>query len=139
MFGLSGGELLTLLVVGVVLMGPNKLPQTARQAAIFIKKFRALAAGATAELRDSFGPEFQDLDLTDLNPKTLVKKQLTGVIDEHVATLSEPILDVKTPIFQVTPPQIFSSQSSTTSAEQETPAVSDNKTTPPSQIDPDLI
>ena len=140
MFGLSGGELLTLLVVGLVLIGPNRLPQTARQAAIFIKKARALAAGATAELRDSLGPGFEDLDLTDLNPKSLIKKQISGVIDEHVDALNEPIMDVKTPVFESTSTQIFSSSQNTTVNPSPTPQIlNDLNNLPKSQIDPDLI
>jgi sec-independent protein translocase protein TatB len=92
MFGLSGGEVLTLLVLGFILMGPKRLPGAAKQAAIFIKKARTLAAGATAELRESLGPEFSDLDITDLNPKNLVKKQLAGVLDDHVQVINESII-----------------------------------------------
>jgi sec-independent protein translocase protein TatB len=98
MFGLSGGEVLTLFVLAFILMGPKRLPSAARQAAIFIKKARAFAAGATQELRGSLGPEFSDIDLTDLNPKSLIKKQLTGVLDEHVTALNEPIIDLKAPV-----------------------------------------
>ena len=140
MFGLSGGELLTLLVFGLLLMGPNRLPQTARQAAIFIKKARALAAGATAELRESLGPDFEEFDLTDLNPKSMIKKQISGVIDEHVEALSQPIVDLNAPVFQGSPAQIFSSNPKSIPDQPNTSeTVKDLNHPPLSQIDPDLI
>lgn len=140
MFGLSGGEILTLLVVGVVLMGPSRLPQTARQFAIFIKKARALAAGATAELRETLGPGFEEIEISDLNPKNLIKKQFSEVIEEHIEVLNEPIMDLKTPLNISHHPMNL--ESSSTSQEIETPPITQsNSSSNPShsQIDPDLI
>jgi sec-independent protein translocase protein TatB len=80
-FGLSGGDLLTLVVLAFVLMGPNRLPENFRKLAVFIKKVRDFAQTAAAELKQELGPEFKDLDLNDLNPKALLKRQIGEVLD----------------------------------------------------------
>ena len=74
MFGIGAGEFLTLVVLAFVLVGPDRLPHVARDAAQFIKKARAIANAATKELRENLGPGFEDLDVTDLHPKKLIKR-----------------------------------------------------------------
>ena len=83
MFGIGGGEFLGLAILGMVLVGPERLPKLAVQAAQWVKKIRSLASTATAELRENLGPGFEDLQPKDLNPKTFVKKQLSDLLDEE--------------------------------------------------------
>jgi sec-independent protein translocase protein TatB len=66
-----------------MLVGPERLPKLAVEAAQWVKKIRALATTATAELRENLGPGFEDLQPKDLNPKTFVKKQLSELLDEE--------------------------------------------------------
>jgi sec-independent protein translocase protein TatB len=81
-FDFGAGEILGLVVLAMILIGPDKLPQFAVEAAKVIKKLRALATTATNELKDNLGPGFEDLKPSDLNPKTFVKKQIESVLDE---------------------------------------------------------
>lgn len=78
----GAGELIGLGIIGMILVGPDKLPGLAVQAAKAIKKGRALATSATNELKDNLGPGFENLKPADLNPKTFVKKQIEAVLDE---------------------------------------------------------
>jgi sec-independent protein translocase protein TatB len=87
MFDIGAGELLGLGVVALVLVGPNKLPTFAADAAKFIRKVRNFANAATNDLRDNLGPGFEDLSVSDLNPKTFIKRQVAQALDE------EPSLD----------------------------------------------
>jgi sec-independent protein translocase protein TatB len=41
-----------------------------------LRELRKMAEGAKSELQENLGPEFSQLDLTDLNPKTFVRKHL---------------------------------------------------------------
>ena len=82
-FDIGAGELLGLAILAMVLVGPERLPKIAVEAAQWVKKIRALATNATAELRENLGPGFEDLQPKDLNPKTFVKKQLTELLDEE--------------------------------------------------------
>jgi len=82
-FDIGAGEVLGLAILGMMLVGPERLPKLAVEAAQWVKKIRALATTATAELRENLGPGFEDLQPKDLNPKTFVKKQLTELLDEE--------------------------------------------------------
>ncbi|HEV2637767.1 MAG TPA: sec-independent translocase [Actinocrinis sp.] len=81
-FDLSLPEIVVLLGLGVVLFGPDKLPQTAARAARFIQQVRAFSDSTREGLRRELGPEFDGLDLHDLNPKTFVRKNLLGETED---------------------------------------------------------
>lgn len=78
MFNLSPWHLLVLAIVGLVLLGPDKLPGLARDAARMIRNLREMATGAREQLRDELGPEFADVDLRTLNPRTAVQRAVFG-------------------------------------------------------------
>jgi sec-independent protein translocase protein TatB len=69
-------ELAVLAIVGLIVLGPERLPGFARQAAQMIRTLRDLASGAREQLRDELGPEFADVDLRNLNPRTAVRRVL---------------------------------------------------------------
>lgn len=82
MFDLSPAKLLVLAVIALVVFGPNELPKIAAQAGRALRDLRRIAQGAREDLREGLGPEFQDFDFDDLNPRRFVQKHL---IDEPVA------------------------------------------------------
>jgi len=82
-FDIGIGEVFGLAVLAMFLVGPERLPKVASEAAKWVKKIRELANSATAELKDSLGPGFEDLQPKDLNPKTFVKKQISELLDEE--------------------------------------------------------
>ena len=84
-FHFGAGELAGLAVLAMILIGPDRLPNFAVDAAKFVKKVREMATNATNELKDNLGPGFEDLKPTDLNPKTFIQKQLSSVLDEDNA------------------------------------------------------
>jgi sec-independent protein translocase protein TatB len=75
-FDLSITKILVLAVIALIVFGPNELPKVASQAGRMLRDLRKIAEGAKADLRDGLGPEFQDFDFEDLNPKTFVRKHL---------------------------------------------------------------
>ena len=82
-FDIGIGEVFGLAVLAMFLVGPERLPKVASEAAKWVKKIRELANSATAELKDNLGPGFEDLQPRDLNPKTFVKKQISELLDEE--------------------------------------------------------
>jgi sec-independent protein translocase protein TatB len=76
MFGIGPMELAVLAIVGLIVLGPERLPGFARQAAQMIRTLRDMATGAREQLRDELGPEFADVDLRNLNPRTAVRRVL---------------------------------------------------------------
>lgn len=83
MLDIGAGELLGLALVALLLVGPNKLPTFAADAARFIRKVRGFAQSATSDLRENLGPGFEDLNVSDLNPKTFIRKQMRQALDEE--------------------------------------------------------
>ena len=76
MFDLSLTKILVLAVIALIVFGPNELPKVASQAGRMLRDLRKIAEGAKADLREGLGPEFQDFDFDDLNPKSFVRKHL---------------------------------------------------------------
>jgi sec-independent protein translocase protein TatB len=83
MLDIGAGELLGLALVALLLVGPNKLPTFAADAARFIRKMRGFAQSATSDLRENLGPGFEDLNVSDLNPKTFIRKQMRQALDDE--------------------------------------------------------
>jgi sec-independent protein translocase protein TatB len=82
-FDFGAGELAGLAVLAMILIGPERLPNFAVDAARFVKKVREMATNATNELKDFLGEGLEELKPTHLNPKTFIQKQLSSVLDEN--------------------------------------------------------
>jgi sec-independent protein translocase protein TatB len=76
-FGIGLPEMAVIALVAIVVFGPDRLPDFARQAARMVHKARQLANSARDELRDELGPEYADLELRDLDPRQIVRKHIT--------------------------------------------------------------
>ncbi|NGO08558.1 Sec-independent protein translocase subunit TatB [Streptomyces sp. HC44] len=69
-------ELVTLVVLAVLVFGPEKLPKMIQDVTRTIRKIREFSESAKADIREELGPEFKDFEFEDLNPKTFIRKQL---------------------------------------------------------------
>jgi sec-independent protein translocase protein TatB len=87
-FDFGAGELIGLAILAMILIGPERLPNFAVDAAKFVKRIREMASKATEELKENLGPGFEDLKPTDLNPKSFIKKQLSSVLDDDDESLT---------------------------------------------------
>lgn len=84
-FDFGPGEVIGLALLAMILIGPERLPTFAVDAARFVKKARTFATKATSELKENLGPGFEDLEPSDLNPKSFIKKQIANVMDQDDA------------------------------------------------------
>lgn len=92
MFGIDAIDLVIILVLAVVLFGPEKLPQYSRKAARVFVYLRDVANNAKTTIGSELGPEYANLELKDLNPKTFIAKQLqneVALIDEAKREIKE--------------------------------------------------
>ncbi|MGW4897533.1 sec-independent translocase [Kitasatospora sp. NPDC004240] len=87
-------EVLTLVIMAIVIFGPDKLPKLIQDTMGFVRKLRSFADNAKEDIRSELGPEFKDFEFEDLNPKTFVRKQLMGGEGEDPLGLKE-IKDLK--------------------------------------------
>ncbi len=82
MFDIGLPELMVIFVVAVIVFGPDRLPDFARQAGRFIRQVRQFTQSARDDIRSELGPEFADFELTDLDPRRAVRKYVQEAWDE---------------------------------------------------------
>jgi sec-independent protein translocase protein TatB len=75
-FDLSITKLLLLGVIAMLVFGPEKLPQVARDAGRMLRQVRSLAQQARSDLKAELGDTIGDFDIAELNPRTFVRKHL---------------------------------------------------------------
>ncbi|MFC9646797.1 sec-independent translocase [Streptomyces mirabilis] len=76
LFDVSTLDLLVLGIMIILFFGPDKLPEVIQKVTGFLRKVRAFSEAAKEDVRSELGPEFKDLELEDLHPKTFVRKHL---------------------------------------------------------------
>jgi sec-independent protein translocase protein TatB len=81
-FDIGALEFVVLAIAALFIFGPDRLPDMARQAARGVRQLRNMAANARRELSRELGPEFEDLDIRDLNPRSFVRKHVLDGLDE---------------------------------------------------------
>lgn len=88
------GEMLVLVVIGLVVLGPERLPGAIRWTSNTVRQARDYISGATSQLREDLGPEFDDLrqplselqKLRGMTPRAALTKHL---LDGDDSWLSE--------------------------------------------------
>lgn len=95
------GEMLVLVIAGLVILGPERLPGAIRWTGGAVRQVRDYVTGATSQLRDEFGTDFDDLreplselqKLRGMTPRAALTKHLldgddsifTGKADQNGA------------------------------------------------------
>lgn len=69
MLDINGYELIVLIVVAIVVLGPERLPAYAAKLGRAVRQFRAMAEGARSQLKEQLGPEFDDLNWRQYDPR----------------------------------------------------------------------
>ncbi len=82
MMGIGFAEFLMIGVVALVVFGPDRLPDFARQAGRMVRQVRTLSRQARDDLRAELGPEYADFELTDLDPRRAIRKHIIEAWDE---------------------------------------------------------
>lgn len=83
MFGVGLQELAVIAFIAVLVVGPDRLPELAQQAGRFLRRMRTYANAARDDLRNELGPEFSDLELRDLDPRTIVRKHIMEAMNDE--------------------------------------------------------
>lgn len=86
---LDGWKLVVLILIGIFIFGPDKLPKAIAEGVKMLRNLREMARNATGDLSRELGT---DIQLEDLNPKTLIRKHLLSEEDERA--LRKPIEDL---------------------------------------------
>lgn len=80
MFNVGGGEIIVVLLLALIVLGPDKLPEAARKAGKFLHEFRRMTSGFQEEVRSamdlgslSVTPKDNALDRTEPGPRLAPK------------------------------------------------------------------
>jgi len=95
---INAPEFLLLLVLAIILFGPERLPELFRKVARVVQYVRTVAGTAQTQLSKELGPGFEDLDLRDLNPKSFIQKHLLDEVEPIVADVKSEIGDLSTTV-----------------------------------------
>jgi sec-independent protein translocase protein TatB len=93
------GEILVLIVVGLVVLGPERLPGAIRWTSTALRQARDYLSGMTTQLREDMGPEFDDLreplselqKLRGMTPRAALTKHLLDGDDSLFKAFDRPI------------------------------------------------
>ena len=95
MFGNIGwGEMAILLVAGLFILGPERLPGAAAWLAQSLKQVREYATGAREQLREELGPDFDELRKPLADLQQLRGMTPRGLITQHLFDGKDPIGDL---------------------------------------------
>jgi sec-independent protein translocase protein TatB len=107
MGNLGGGEVLVIMLVALLVLGPAKLPDAARQLGKAVAEFRKVSGGFQRELRDALAVEPEPtpaaqvpsgLPVTDEVPKTVEAPNTTdNTVDVPPTVHAPPEVKVDTP------------------------------------------
>ncbi len=79
MFGVSALEAAVIVVIGLLVVGPERLPVMIRDAVRWVRDLKRVVDSARRDLTDQLGPELRDLgmeDLRELDPRTYVRRNV---------------------------------------------------------------
>jgi sec-independent protein translocase protein TatB len=85
----SGWELIVIVLAGLFIVGPERLPKVLADTMRFLRSIRTMARNATSDLSRELGTT---IELEDLHPKTFLRKHLLSETEE--ADLRRPFQDV---------------------------------------------
>ncbi|RDB48236.1 Sec-independent protein translocase protein TatB [Tsukamurella tyrosinosolvens] len=96
---LGMGEILMLVVVGLVILGPERLPGAVNWFFTSLRQVRDYATGATQQLKDDMGGDFDAIreplqqiqNLRGMTPTAIVTKHLLSGDDTVIREMSEQV------------------------------------------------
>jgi sec-independent protein translocase protein TatB len=81
---INGWEFVILLVVAMLVIGPDRMPEYAAKLAKLVKQVRGLADTARVQLREQMGPDFDDVDWRQYDPRQYDPRRIVreALLDE---------------------------------------------------------
>jgi sec-independent protein translocase protein TatB len=102
MLDINGWEVIVLAVVGILVLGPERLPEYAGKLAGFVRQARSFAANAKTQLKEQMGPEFDDVDWRQYDPRQYDPRRIVreALMDDPEPEPEKPQSGVMAPVPQ---------------------------------------
>ena len=88
-FGINGAELIILIILAVLILGPEKLPEYARKLTQWIRQLRQMAEGAKSQFKEETGTDFDEIDWKRYDPRQYDPRRIIK------DALAEPVQDMR--------------------------------------------
>ena len=88
MFNFSGSEIIFLLILGLVVLGPEKLPPVLRKLGQLYGQFKRITGDAQSEFRGAFAEPMRDMQKAANEYKSVFTDASKQVESEYVQTAS---------------------------------------------------
>ncbi|WP_309073106.1 Sec-independent protein translocase TatB [Paenarthrobacter sp.] len=69
MLGINGPEFILLLIIGVLVIGPSRLPEYTQKLANLVKEVRRMASGAREQIKEEVGIDIDEVDWKKYDPR----------------------------------------------------------------------
>ena len=90
MFNLSGSEIVVILLLGLIVLGPEKLPDAIRKVGRVYNEIKKVSNGFQSEFRSAFDEPMRELRETAQLTRDAVLKPLKEEVAETKSLLEDP-------------------------------------------------
>ncbi|MDQ0619659.1 twin-arginine translocase TatA/TatE family subunit [Arthrobacter globiformis] len=113
MFGINGPEFILLLLIGILVIGPQRLPEYTQKLANLVREVRRMASGAREQIKEEVGIDIDDVDWKKYDPRQYDPRRI----------IKEALLEDDTkPVSAGGPAAVAAAASAAASSSEERPA-----------------
>lgn len=113
MFGINGPEFILLLLIGILVIGPQRLPEYTQKLANLVREVRRMASGAREQIKEEVGIDIDDVDWKKYDPRQYDPRRI----------IKEALLEDDTkPVNSGGPAAVAAAASAAVSSAEERPA-----------------
>ena len=89
-FGINGPEFFLLLIIGILVIGPQRLPEYTQKLANLVKEVRRMASGAREQIKEEVGIDIDDVDWKKYDPRQYDPRRIIkeALLDDDTKPLS---------------------------------------------------
>ena len=90
MFGINGPEFLLLLLIGIMVIGPQRLPEYTQKLANLVREVRRMASGAREQIKEEVGIDIDDVDWKKCDPRQYDPRRIIkeALLDDETKPVS---------------------------------------------------
>lgn len=88
MLGINGAEFFLLLIIGILVIGPKRLPEYTQKLANLVREVRRMASGAREQIKDEVGIDIDEVDWRKYDPRQYDPRRIIkeALLDDAPAT-----------------------------------------------------